>query len=112
MPLVGGDKGEGQKKAVRFRMRIEKIPRGEKVTLLVNGKAVTAHRGETVAAALLAAGCRVLRKSKTGAEFRGFFCGMGVCYDCLVTINGLADQRACMRLVEDGMEVRIDEPDL
>jgi len=93
-------------------MRIETISRGEKVTLSVNGKAVTAHGGETVHAALLAAGCRVLRKSKTGAEFRGFLCGMGVCYECLVTINGLAGQRACMRLVEDGMEVRIDEPDL
>ena len=53
-------------------MRIETINRGEKVTLFVNGKAVTAHRGETVHAALLAAGCRVLRKSKTGTEFRGF----------------------------------------
>jgi sarcosine oxidase subunit alpha len=93
-------------------MRVETISRGEKVTLFVNGKAVTAHRGETVHAALLAAGRRALRKSKTGTEFRGFLCGMGVCYECLVTINGLEGQRACMRLVEDGMEVRIDEPDL
>jgi sarcosine oxidase subunit alpha len=91
-------------------MRIERIHRGEKVTLLVNGKAVTAHRGETVHAALLAAGCRVLRRTKTGTEFRGFLCGMGVCYECLVTINGLAGQRACMRLVEEGMEVQVDEP--
>ena len=95
-----------------FRMRIESISRGVQVTLFVNGKAVTAYRGETAHAALLAAGCRVLRKSKTGIEFRGFLCGMGVCYECLVTINGLAGQRACMRLVEDGMEVQIDEPDL
>jgi sarcosine oxidase subunit alpha len=93
-------------------MRIETIPKGEQVTLFVNGKAITACRGETVHAALLAAGFRVLRKSKTAAEFRGFLCGMGVCYECLVTINGFAGQRACMRLVEDGMEVRIDEPDL
>jgi len=93
-------------------MRIETISRGEKVTLFVNGKAVTAYKGETVHAALLAAGYRELRRSKTGAEFRGFLCGMGVCYECLVTINGFAGQRACMRLVEDGMEVRIDEPDL
>ena len=91
-------------------MRIDTIPKGEPVTLFVNGKTVPAHKGETVHAALLAAGFRVLRKSKTGTEFRGFLCGMGVCYDCLVTINGLAGQRACMRLVEDGMEVRIDEP--
>jgi len=93
-------------------MRIETIPKGEQVTLFVNGKTITAYRSDTVHAALLAAGFRVLRKSKTGAEFRGFLCGMGVCYECLVTINGLAGQRACMRLVEDGMEVRIDEPDL
>jgi predicted molibdopterin-dependent oxidoreductase YjgC len=93
-------------------MRIETIPKGEQVTLRVNGKAVAAHRGETVHAALLAAGFRVLRKSKTGAEFRGFLCGMGTCYECLVTINGLASRRACMHLVEDGMEVWIDDPDL
>lgn len=93
-------------------MRIESIFRGEAVTLLVNGKAVTAYRGETVHAALLAAGYRVLRKSKTGTEFRGFLCGMGVCYECMVTINGLPDQRACMRQVEDRMEIRIDEPNL
>lgn len=95
-----------------MQMRIKAIHRGEEVTLFVNGKAVKAHRGETVHAALLAAGYRALRKSKTGAELRGFLCGMGACYECLVTINGIADQRSCMRLVEDGMEVRIDEPDL
>lgn len=93
-------------------MRIKGVSSGEEITLFVNGKAVTARKGETVHAALLASGRRVLRRSKTGTELRGFLCGMGVCYECLVTIDGLPGQRACMRLAEDGMEVRTDEPDL
>jgi sarcosine oxidase subunit alpha len=58
---------------------------------------------------LWAAGIRGLRKTAKTGEPRGIFCGMGVCYDCLVTIDGVPNQRACMTLVEDRMEIRIDE---
>ncbi|MCF8038149.1 MAG: (2Fe-2S)-binding protein, partial [Desulfohalobiaceae bacterium] len=43
-----------------------------------------------------------------GSEPRGFFCGMGVCYDCLVTVDGRPGTRACMTQVEDRMEVELD----
>ena len=89
-------------------LRIASMARGAKLTLLVNGKTFTAYQGESVHAALLAAGYRILRKTDHGGEPRGIFCGMGVCYDCLVTINGVPNQRACMTLVEDHMEIRID----
>ena len=89
-------------------LRIASMARGAKLTLLVNGETCTAYRGESVHAALLAAGYRILRKTAHDDEPRGIFCGMGVCYDCLVTINGVPNQRACMTLVEDHMEIRID----
>ncbi|MFO8088752.1 MAG: (2Fe-2S)-binding protein [Desulfatiglandaceae bacterium] len=78
------------------------------ITIMVNGKRIEAYDGETVLAALSAAGFMVLRESKMGAS-RGAFCGMGVCYECLVTIDGKPQQRACMTPVRDGMEIIIDE---
>lgn len=89
-------------------LRIASFPRGAKLKILVDGRACTAYEGETVHAALLAAGYRVLRKTARAHQPRGIFCGMGVCYDCLVTINGVANQRACMTLVENLMEISID----
>lgn len=89
-------------------LRIAGKGRGEALTIRVNGKVHRAYTGESVHAALLAAGYRVLRKTGPDQRPRGIFCGMGVCYDCLVTINGVPNQRACMTLVADGMEVAID----
>lgn len=89
-------------------LRIGTIKRNEKVTIFVNGKETVAYKGETALAALLAAGYKVLRKSKN-AEGRCAFCGMGVCYDCLVSINGVQNQRSCMIEVEENMEIGIDE---
>jgi predicted molibdopterin-dependent oxidoreductase YjgC len=72
----------------------------------VDGRHVSAEPGQTVAAALIGAGITVFRHTPTGAP-RGVFCGMGVCFDCLVTIDGLADQRACTTPVRPGMRVRL-----
>ena len=90
-------------------LRISSVLRGAKVNIRVNGKVFTAYEGETVHATLLAAGYRVLRKTPKTHQPRGIFCGMGVCYDCLVTINGEPNQRACMTRVEDRMEIEVDE---
>lgn len=90
-------------------LRIASAPRGAKITIVVNGRTCAAFEGETVHAALLAAGYRLLRKTAKSGQPRGIFCGMGVCYDCLVTINGVPNQRACMTLVEDRMEIKVDE---
>lgn len=90
-------------------LRIPSVSRGAQIQICVNGKACVAYEGETVHAALLAAGYRVLRMTSKAQKPRGIFCGMGVCYDCLVTINGTANQRACMTNVEDRMEIVIDE---
>jgi len=88
-------------------IRIDSLKRGRKIVFSVNGRSTTAHIGETIHAALIAAGYRQFRKSKTHQP-RGVFCGMGVCYECLVTVNNGSTQQACVTLVEEGMEVEID----
>ena len=77
-----------------------------KFDIEVDGRLVSAELGQTVAAALIGAGIKVFRHTPTGAR-RGVFCGMGVCFDCLVTIDDLADQRACITPVRPGMRVRL-----
>ncbi len=87
--------------------RIDNLTRGETITFFVNGFPTQAHLGETIHAALIAAGYQQFRKSKTGKP-RGVFCGMGVCFECLVTVNGRTAQQACTISVEQGMEVEIE----
>jgi sarcosine oxidase subunit alpha len=91
-------------------LRIKTYRRGKRVQLRVDGRPITAYSGETVFAALLAEGIRALRhpsKERTKTA-RGGFCGMGVCQECRVMVDGLPDQRACMTEVREGMEVVTD----
>jgi D-hydroxyproline dehydrogenase subunit gamma len=78
------------------------------VSITVNGRAVQASAGSTVAAALLNAAETEFRTSVTGAA-RAPLCGMGTCYECRVTIDGVGHRRACMVAVADGMVVTRDE---
>jgi sarcosine oxidase subunit alpha len=80
----------------------------ELVSLKVNEVAVSVPAGTTVAAAVLQAGVHAFRRSVTG-EARGPLCGMGICYECRVNVNGVAHVRSCQTLCENGMDVRIDE---
>ena len=82
-----------------------KIIPGAAVMLLIDGEPLPARRGQTVAAVLLAADRRVLRHTRRTGKPRGLFCAMGVCFDCVMTIDGKAGVRACMTKVEDGMRV-------
>jgi len=74
------------------------------ITLTVNKITITVDEGTTVAAAILNAGLNGFRKSVTG-ESRGPVCGMGVCFECRVTIDGVGHQRSCNVIATDGMEV-------
>jgi sarcosine oxidase subunit alpha len=87
------------------QLRIPSAARGKQIAVTVNGTPVTAYEGETVHAALTAAGIYPLRQALAGGN-RGVFCGMGLCYECLVTVNHIPDQRACMTVVQDGMEIQ------
>ncbi|ARP87514.1 (2Fe-2S)-binding protein [Bordetella genomosp. 9] len=75
------------------------------VTIRMDGAEVTCRAGDTVAAALLAHGWDACRDTVVGNVPRGPFCMMGVCYDCLVTIDGRPNQQACMTAVRAGMTV-------
>lgn len=76
----------------------------EMVTLYVNDQPVTVKRGTVLSAALAQAGISRFHKSPAGHD-RGPLCGMGVCFECTVTINGQDHCRSCQRLCEDGMKV-------
>ena len=77
------------------------------VTVTVNGAPVSVVSGATVVVAMMMAG-KACRTSVTG-EPRGPLCGMGICFECRVTINGRPHCRGCQILCEPGMDVRTDE---
>lgn len=72
----------------------------------LDGRPMTARPGQSVAAALLDAGVRSWRKTRAGGRPRGVFCGIGICFDCLITVDGVPNQRACLVPVDEGMVVR------
>ena len=65
-------------------------------TIELDGEPIEVEPGQSVAAALIAAGHRSWRRTRIGDRPRGVFCGIGVCFDCLATINGTPNQRACL----------------
>lgn len=81
---------------------------GGTVAIRVNGRPVTVPAGTTVAVALMQQGIGGFRRSVTG-EPRGPLCGMGVCFECRVTLDGQPHQRSCQRPCEPGMEVETDD---
>ncbi|MDA0260534.1 MAG: (2Fe-2S)-binding protein [Actinobacteria bacterium] len=84
------------------------IERGAAVTVDINGKPATAYLGESVATALLSEEIVAMRTTTLG-ESRGVFCGMGVCFDCLVVVDGKPNTRACMTWVKEGMDIRTQD---
>lgn len=87
------------------------IARGRPVDIEVDGEMLRAYEGETVAAALLAMGRQSLRRTPRRGEPRGVYCGMGVCFDCVMTINGIPNVRTCQTRVSAGMTVRTQTGD-
>jgi D-hydroxyproline dehydrogenase subunit gamma len=80
----------------------------ERIAIRVDGKEVEVAAGTVVAAAVAQAGIVQFRRSVSG-EPRAPLCGMGICMECVVTINGQPHQRSCQALCEPGMEVLTDE---
>ncbi|WP_112322808.1 FAD-dependent oxidoreductase [Oceanibium sediminis] len=73
-------------------------------TFTFNGAVIPFRDGQSIAAALTEAGQRALRRTAQGQD-RGMFCGMGVCQDCLVTVNGTPNKRACMTAAANGLTI-------
>ncbi|WBB62375.1 (2Fe-2S)-binding protein [Streptomyces sp. WMMC500] len=76
------------------------------MTVRVDGEELVTESGRTVAGLLLALGRVSWRTTRGGGRPRGVFCGIGVCHDCLVVVNGAPDVRACQRLVRDCDDIR------
>lgn len=75
------------------------------VALTFDGAPLTALPGQTVGAALTGAGILSWRTTRNEGRPRGLFCGIGICFDCLLTVDGAANQRACLTTARDGMEL-------
>lgn len=80
----------------------------QELELMINDRPQRVPAGITVAAALARAGCSSSRQSHSG-EPRAPFCGMGLCQECRVMIDGQGHQRGCMRLVAPGMRIVTQE---
>jgi aerobic-type carbon monoxide dehydrogenase small subunit (CoxS/CutS family) len=83
----------------------QKIKRGQPFQIDLNGKAVDAYPGETIAAILLSEGWQLFRHSSLSGEPKGPFCGMGLCFGCLVTVNGHPNIRACLTYAKPGDKI-------
>jgi aerobic-type carbon monoxide dehydrogenase small subunit (CoxS/CutS family) len=82
---------------------------GPAFTVTLDGRETEALPGQTVAAALWTAGVTSWRTTRGEGRPRGIFCGIGVCFDCLVTVNDRPNQRACLVPVRPGDAIRTQE---
>lgn len=78
-------------------------------TFRFDGAPVPFRPGQSVGAALTAHGVRAWRTTRREGRPRGLFCGIGVCFDCLVTVQGRPNQRACLVVAEPGLRVETQE---
>ncbi|MFE8011874.1 (2Fe-2S)-binding protein [Streptomyces antibioticus] len=78
-------------------------------TVRFDGREIEALPGRTIAAVLWAAGITAWRGTRGGGRPRGVFCGIGVCFDCLVTVDGRPNQRACLAPATPGADIRTQE---
>ena len=89
---------------VDMNQRLEVVvSRGPALEIIVDGRPLRAFLGESVAVALLAAGKRTLRTTPRTSEPRGLYCGIGVCFDCVMVVDGQPNMRACQTRVRPGM---------
>lgn len=80
-----------------------------KLHLSLDGLPLAALPGQTVGAALTEAGITAWRTTRNAGRPRGLFCGIGVCFDCLITADGVPNQRACLIPARDGMALETGE---
>jgi predicted molibdopterin-dependent oxidoreductase YjgC len=78
---------------------------GAAVRVTIDGEPREAREGDTVAAALLAAGLTYCRTTPVSGAPRAPYCMMGVCFDCLVTIDGVGNRQGCLVRVREGMAI-------
>ncbi len=96
----------------KLGLRITKHPilgkakRRKMVSIEVDGRYIPAYEGESIAAALVAAGIKVFRRTTKRSEPRGIFCAAGRCTDCMMIVNGQPNVRTCVTSVQEGIRVK------
>ena len=75
------------------------------ISFTFNGNEFICESGQSIAAALFASDNRQLRATRFGNEPRSIFCGIGICFDCVVVVDGVANQRSCLVEAKQGMKV-------
>jgi predicted molibdopterin-dependent oxidoreductase YjgC len=75
----------------------------------VDGREMEARKGDSIAAALLANGIRIFRRTQKYHETRGVFCGIGQCTDCIMEVDGMPNVRTCVTQVRSGMIIRTQD---
>jgi sarcosine oxidase subunit alpha len=81
------------------------VERGQPFEIEVDGEKMVAYQGETIGAALLAAGRRTLRFTNKLEQPRGLYCGIGLCQECRMTVNGIPNTQACQTLATPGCRI-------
>lgn len=93
---------------VREHPILGKLELGKKVVIRVDGRPMEAFEGEPIAAALMASGVKVFRRTRKRRQPRGIFCAIGRCTDCIMTVDGMPNVRTCVTPVREGMEIRTE----
>jgi D-hydroxyproline dehydrogenase subunit gamma len=78
------------------------LPERRELEISVDGRPIRCEAGQSLAAAMLGADIIAWRRTRHANDQRGLFCGIGVCFDCLVTVNGVTQVRACVSAARDG----------
>ena len=92
---------------VRPECDTAQVERGPAFTFTFEGQEITAYPGETIGAALMAAGILTFRTTRRQGRPRGLFCGIGLCFDCLVVVDGIPNRQACLVAVKPDIRVQV-----
>ena len=87
----------------KFRSNELELKRGNQVQIIIDNTVVTAFEGEMISTVLHVEGISKFQRKHKTRKPAGIYCGMGICYECLVTINGVQNIRACQTPVSEGM---------
>ena len=85
------------------------VQRGKEIEIFIDNHPIRAYEGETIAGVLSAIGIRQIRHAPQLKDPRGFYCCMGSCHGCLVTVDGRPNERACVTPVQAGQHITLQE---
>jgi predicted molibdopterin-dependent oxidoreductase YjgC len=88
------------------------VRRGKRFEIEVNGQRIPAFEGETIATTLLAAGIKICRNTRVKKQPRGIYCGIGICFECRMIVNGKPNTRVCQTLATPECKVQTQQGDI